>query len=325
MPQKLIIDADPGIGDALAVVTALVDPSVEVAGLTAVAGAVSGQQATRNLQFLTDLLDPVKHPRIGQSEGAACSGDAYSFRHAHASGEQGLGDLTFDVIDLANRRESEKLIVDLAQEFPNEVKVLTLGPLTNLASALEPDPDLPRRLDGVVCLGGTDGCPGDVSAVSEFNIGSDPESADMEFASDLPLTLVPLNISSRCVLTFEDVNALTDLIEGSFNGRILADLLQYALKAHRDQAREGLVLPELAALAVALRAETFSIEAVRCAVETSGTLTRGMTVIDRRTGFTGQSNLDIVSSIDHHGVVDYFSRSLKRASGSGQSRDSPPS
>jgi len=321
VPQKLIIDADPGIGDALAVVTALVDPSAEVIGLTAVPGAVAGHQATRNLQFLTDLLDPIKHPRIGQSEGAAYAGDEYSFGHARASGIQGLGDLEFDIFDLANRRESAKLIVDLAQEFPQEVRVLTLGPLTNLASALELNPDLPQRLDGVVCLGGTDGCPGDISAVSEFNIGSDPESAAMVFASEIPLTLVPLNVSSRCVLTFEDVNALTDLIEDSANGRTLADLLQYSLRAHREQACEGLILSELAALVVALRAESYSIEAVRCAVETSGTLTRGMTVIDRRSGFTGQSNLDIVSSIDHHGVVDYFSRSLKRASGTGQSRD----
>ncbi|MCP4513484.1 MAG: hypothetical protein GY826_44600, partial [Fuerstiella sp.] len=112
----------------------------------------------------------------------------------------------------------------------------------------------------------------------------------------------------------EDVDMLSQLTESTMNGAVLSSLLQYAVRANRQElAFEGIPLHGVVALAVAAKAESFSVEALRGEVETSGELTRGMTVIDRRQVVTGQSNLDLVSSIDEHGVVDYFSRSFRRA------------
>lgn len=318
VPQKLIIDADPGIGDAFAVLTALVDPSVEVIGLTATAGSVSGIQATRNLQFLMDLVDPLKHSRIGESNGASAvidGADGFDRTRHSLRGEDGLGDLRITVPDLHNRRESAKLIVDLVQESPHEVSVLALGPLTNLAAAIEFDPELPSLLERIVCLGGTDRCPGDISAVAEFNIGCDPEAAALVLKSSAKSVLVPLDVSGSSVLTFDDVDVLTDLIRNTKNGDVLSSLLNYSLRAQRLVAREGIPLHSVVALAVAANAEPYSLEAVQADVELYGRLTRGMTVIDRRPGFNAETNLDVVSSVDELGVVDYFSRSLRRAAG----------
>lgn len=318
MPQKLIIDADPGIGDAFAVLTALVDPSVDVIGLTAVAGAISGIQATRNLQFLTGLVDPVKHPRIGEANGAsvifADQEEQIPTRHSFC-GKYGLGNLEVTVPDLHNRRESAKLIADLAQEHPREVTILTLGPLTNVAAALEFDPGLPALLDRIVCLGGADRIPGDISAVAEFNIGCDPEAASLVMNSSAPCVLVPLDVSGTAALTFEDVDGLTTLIDGTKNGELLANLLNYSFRAQKQLATEGIPLHSLVALAVAANAESYTLEAVRADIELAGRLTRGMTVIDRRSEVAGQTNLDVVASVDEQGVVDYFSRSLRRAAG----------
>ena len=317
VPQKIVIDADPGIGDAFAVLTALVDPSLDVLALTATGGSVSGRQATRNLQYLTDLVDPLKHPRVGQCEVPAAAGrptaDEIPTRHSFF-GPSGLGDVVVSTPDLHNRRESAKLLVDLVQEFPHEIRVLTLGPLTNIAAACDLDPEFPTLVDSIVCLGGADRTSGDVSPVAEFNIWADPEAAAAVISLPTTTVLVPLDISTLPVLTFEDVDLLSGLIEGTTNGEVLSSLLQFSIRAHRqDLGCEGISLHSVAALVVAAKAEPFSVEAVYADVETAGDLTRGMTVVDRRSGFSGQTNVDLVSAIDEHGVVDYFSRSLRRA------------
>lgn len=317
MSQKIIIDADPGISDALGILTALVDPTLEVLGLTAAAGTVSGHQATRNLQFLNALVDPIKHPRIGMSEApcAMAPSEEYGAPTQHNfPGIHGLGDVEVNVPDLHNRREAAKLIVDLVREHPHQCKILTLGPLTNLATACEFDMELPSLIDGIVCLGGVHNATGDITAVSEFNIWADPESAAAVFRLPTLKTLVPLNVSSLPVLTFEDVDILTDLIDSTMNARVLSSMLQFSIRSNRKLlAAEGIPLHSIVAVAVAARAERFTVEAVRASVETSGQLTRGMTIIDRRRGVSGQTNLDLVTSVDELAIVDFFSRSFRRA------------
>jgi inosine-uridine nucleoside N-ribohydrolase len=149
LAQKIIIDADPGIGDALAILVALADSSLDVLGLTAVAGMVSGIQATRNLHYLIGIADPLRHPRVGQSDVAVCSADQTPLGLPHPqalNGRFGLGEVDPLVPDLHNRRESAKLIVDLVREHPNEVRIVSFGPLTNVAMALDLDPELPFLL-----------------------------------------------------------------------------------------------------------------------------------------------------------------------------------
>ena len=319
MAQKIIIDADPGIGDAFAVLTALVDPSLDVLGLTGTAGSVPGRQATRNLQFLTDLVDPVKHPRIGQNNLPGIAGrlaDGETATRHNFFGFHGLGDVEVDMPDLHNRRESAKLIVDLVRDSPHEVRLLCLGPLTNVVAACDLDPDLPELIESIVFLGGVNEGNGDVTAVAEFNVWADPEAAATVFDWPTTKVLVPLDISESAMVTFEDVETLCELTNESRNGSVLQSMLQFSVRVHRQElACEGVPLHGIAALAVAGKAESFSVEAVRSRIETTGQHTRGMTVIDRRPCAVGQTNVDLVASMDSHGVVDYFLRSFRRAAG----------
>ncbi len=319
MAQKLIIDADPGIIDALAVLVAMADPSVDLLAVTATAGTVSGIQATRNLQYLVELVDPVRHPRVGQSEikvaFGADTGDALANRNA-VNGPLGLGDLDVRVPDLHNRRESAKVIVDIVREYPREVRILTLGPLNNVLMAYDLEPQLPELLAGLVTMGGCVTFGGDVTAVAEFNIWADPEAARSVLRLPMHRLLVPLDVRSQPVLTFEDVELLIEFIEGTPVGRVIASMLQYAVRAHHQHlGLEGIPLNSIAALAVAARAERFTAEAALVDVETSGELTRGMTVLDRRRVALTQTNVDVVTSVDAPGIIDYFSRSIRRVSG----------
>ena len=214
MTQKFIIDADPGIGDALAILVAMADPSIDVLGLTAVAGSVSGVQATRNLHYLIGLADPLRHPRVGQSDIAEASADHIPSGmplQQSLNGRMGLGEVDPRVPDLHNRRESPKLIVDLVREHPHEVRILTFGPLTNVAMAFDLDPDLPLLLNGIMCLGGVMRRSGDVTATSEFNIWSDPQAARTVMRSPVGKILIPLDVSNDPGLTFDDVDRLSGL------------------------------------------------------------------------------------------------------------------
>lgn len=316
MVQKLIIDADPGIGDTLAILTAMADPSIELLAVTATAGVISGKQSTRNLQYLIELIDPVRHPRIGQCHLPASINDAMpetAELFISLNGPNGLGHTDVQTADLHNGRESAKLIVDIAREFPGEVRLLTLGPLSNVVVAADFDPQLTTHLHSIVSLGGSTQAAGDVTATAEFNIWADTQAARSVCSLPIHKTLVPLEISGRPVLSFDDVDTLCGFLKPTTSGAFVSSLLQFAVRGYRRHAaQEGIPLHGVAALAVAAGAEAFQVENRLVDVETAGELTQGMTVIDRRRGRSGRTNCDIVSSIDDIGVVDYFTRAVRR-------------
>lgn len=321
MAQKLIIDADPGIVDALAILVAMADPSLEVLAVTATAGTVSGAQATRNLHYLIGLADPLKHPRVGQSDSTLPAAEQLPLEMPAPSvlnGRFGLGEIQPNVPDLHNRRESAKLIVDLIHEFPHEVRLLTLGPLTNVAFAFELDPELPLILNGLVSLGGAFCSGGDVTAGAEFNIWSDPFAARIVLQSPAAKILVPLDISQSPILTFEDIDRLSGLVPSTPIGEMVMSMMHYSVRATRQHLpREGIALSAIAALCVAGRTERFSFEPRTVDVETAGDIATGMTVMDLRTAHPRQTNVDVVTRLDDAAVVDYFCRSIRRISMSG--------
>lgn len=317
MTQKLLIDADPGIGDALAILIALADPALDVLALTACGGTVSGPQATRNLHYLTDLMDPLRHPRIGQAaftEGRLAQLPE-GLPHPQAlHGRFGLGDVEPLVPDLHNRRESARLIVDVVREHPGEVRILTFGPLTNVAMAFELDPELPVLLNGLICLGGTLHGVGDVTAMAEFNLWSDPQAAGTVIRSPVGKILIPLEVGHSAGLTFEDIERLSGLIPSTPVGELSTGLLQYSARVCRQlMPFEEVTLPAAAALAIASRAAAFDTSHVAADVETSGELTRGTLVLDRRRFQHRQTNLEIVATVEADATIDYFCRGLRRA------------
>lgn len=316
LAQKFIIDADPGIDDALAILTAMGDPSVELLAVTASAGIVSGLQATRNLQFLIELMNPVRYPRIGQCTRPALINDAMpeiAELCRSLNGHDGLGQTNVEIADLHNRRESARLIVDIVREFPGEVRLLTLGPLSNLFIAADRDPQLSEHLHSVVSLGGSLQAAGDVTATAEFNIWANPQAARTVCTLPVHKTLVPLEISGAPVLSFDDVDTLCGFLKSTQAGAFVSSVLQFAVRSHRrHEAQEGIPLRGVSALAVAASAEAFQAESAHIDVETTGELTQGMTVVDQRHRRSGHSNFDVVSSIDDAGVVDYFTRAIRR-------------
>ncbi len=316
MPQKLIIDLDAGIGDAVAAVVALLDPELDVLALTATAGCVSGETATKNLQAIVEQLDPPKRPRIGAASadlgrGAPRGSDAFD-RIVALNGPTGLGDCRFDVAELHNRRESSKMLIDLVRANPHEIKLLTLGPLFNVSAACEREPDFLNLLEGLYCLGGTLIEGGDVTATAEFNVYLDPEAAKSVLGSTEAKWLIPLDVSGRVVLPFETYNRIAHT--PTRGAQLLAQFLPYAFRSHHQYLGvEGVLLREITALGAISRPQYFRTQSGAVDVELTGELTRGMTVFDRRPLSAAAPNVTVVTEVDAPGMLEYIHQVLNLA------------
>jgi purine nucleosidase len=307
--RKVIIDMDPGIGDAVALALALFDPRLDVIAVTAVGGNVPAEQATRNVQALIEQLDPPRLPRIGV---ATAPENVLAYHAAHLQGNDGLGNAELPVSRLARQHPSEKIIVDEARAAPGELGLICLGPLTNLARAMQLEPSLASLLGPVVIMGGSVGGVGNVTPTAEFNIYYDPESARQVFLSSVAKTLVPLDVTSEIVFGLDLLHNLPD--ETTRAGKLLGKVLPFAFRACRQHlGLEGIHLHDVVGVAAAVHPELFTMCDLGGDVETGGELTRGMTVFDRRPHGRQRGGMEVALEVDAAAVADYIVRGLNDA------------
>lgn len=316
MPTKLIIDADPGIGDALAVALALLDPDVDLLAVTATAGCVSGPTATKNLQAVIELIDPPKWPRLGASEADVPlpGGDLMPgfVDPALLTGRHGLGESAVAVAELHKPHDAIKLLVELVRQHPQEITLLTLGPLSNVHAAQERDPEFLSLLRELVCLGGSISVGGNATAAAEFNILADPEAARQVLKSPSTKTLVPLDAAQQLVLNYDQFARLSDVGIGRA-GKAVLEWLQFGLRAsHEHLGNEGLSLSDVVALAAISQDRLVHTTSMAVDVETQPGLCRGVTVFDRRASRRWRDNIEVVDVVDAQGLLDYFARMLRR-------------
>jgi inosine-uridine nucleoside N-ribohydrolase len=307
--KKVILDVDPGISDAVALAIALFDPSVEVVAVTAVGGNVGPDQATRNVQALIDQLDPPRRPRIGV---ASSPDDGLPANCAHLFGADGLGNAHYQVSELQHRHPSEKVISDEVRAAPDEITIVALGPLTNVARAFARDPGLPALVNEVIIMGGTAGGPGNVTPAAEFNIFCDPVSARHVFRSASTKILVPLEVTSRVMFTYDLLNQLP--AESTRAGRMLRQLLPYSYRTHRQEfGLEHILLHDAVVLMAALHPELFELERTAGDVELAGELTTGATVFDRRPHRQWRPNMHLATTCDTIAVTEQIMQGLAAA------------
>jgi purine nucleosidase len=204
MTKKIIIDCDVGVDDALALILAFHSPELTVEAVTGVNGNVPLDTVFINIQKVLSLIQPKNRPLIAKGADRPLKGDSI---HAHSvHGKTGLGGAK---IDLREGEEwwqkypgsADELILKLAYHFPNELTLIAVGPLTNLALALKKDPAGMKKLRELVIMGGTVRTRGNTSPYAEFNIFSDPLAAQIVFESGIPITLVPLDVTHQVFLT----------------------------------------------------------------------------------------------------------------------------
>lgn len=267
MTHPIIFDTDPGVDDAQAIAIALRHPEIELLGMTTTYGNVDVATATHNALLLAELAGR----DIPVAQGAAAP--LVKPRHpapAHIHGANGLGNIALpEVRGRADARSAAQFIVDTVNARPGEVTLVAVGPVGNLAAALQLDPSITERVKRVVIMGGSICEGGNVTPVAEANMFNDPDAAARALTAGWPLTLVGLDVTHRCVLTPEHM-ARIEAGQGEL-GRVLAG--SYAF--YRDFYREALGIDgccphDSCALAWLLRPELFTTARGHLGVATSG-------------------------------------------------------
>lgn len=292
---RMIIDCDPGHDDAVALL--LAHRHAEVLGITTVSGNAPLSATTANALMVTALLDvdtPVhagaKRPLVGEP------------RHAQiVHGASGLG----GVEPIEHRR---KVAGDDAVEFlldtpGQDVWIVALGPLTNLALAIERDPSWVRRIAGISIMGGS-ATVGNTTRVAEFNIYADPEAAARVFRAGAKLTMCGLNLTHQLRTSDVTVSRLRGI--GTRRAEFAAQLFDYLHDRMADLvgAREAALHDPCAVLAVT-HPELIETEPRAVDIELDGTLTRGMTVVDQRNSRRRDSaNARVAYRIDADRAMD---------------------
>ena len=283
-PQiRALIDTDPGIDDGLALLLAWGTPALSVEWITTVAGNVPLDVAGRNVARLLDLRRPPRPPRVAAGAARPLARPLVTATAYH--GDDGLGDLGDwpAVNDLADDVDAASLIVHAAREAAGALTLIALGPLTNVARALEADAAAMSGIGRLVAMGGAVDVAGNVTPSAEFNIHLDPEAAARVMEAGLTLDLVPLDATRQAVLPRADLEGCP----GPFAARAAA-FSERGFRTDAARGTRGLTLHDPLAVAVAADPTLVTWESVRLTIGSDGETRR----------VAGPPNCRIARSVD---------------------------
>ena len=293
----IIIDTDPGIDDAMAILYALSDPAVELVGLTSVFGNVPGATATRNALALLELA--------GSDVPVAAGAESPLIQAQHpppdfVHGVEGYGDARLDPPARApDPRPAHQFIAEQVAARPGEITLVPVGPLTNIAMALDAYPDIVHQVKRVVIMGGAARCTGNVNEYAEANMWQDPHAAAKVFAADWPMTLVGLDVTERTICTPADLDIMR--APSPRCGAFMTHAAEFYFKFHKEsEGIDGCHLHDPSAVIAALDMSAFETASAPLAVTLDG----------EKAGMTRETEagppIDICVGVDSAAVMARF-------------------
>jgi purine nucleosidase len=267
MPKKVMIDCDVGIDDALALILAFHSPELDVKAVTGVNGNVPLEQVFGNIQKVLSLIRPKNKPFIAKGADRPLNGKPVYAHSVH--GKDGLGGAKIDRKEGEDGWQlftgrAEELIIEMTRQYPDEMTLIATAPLTNLALALQRDREGMGRLKEITMMGGAVRTRGNITPYAEFNIYSDPLAAKIVLGSELPIILVPLDVTHQVPLTPQPMEERVKPINNSFS-KFLIEATGYHSTARQFRNRELMYLHDPLAVGVVIdstlvRKESLSID-----------------------------------------------------------------
>ncbi|WP_146589081.1 nucleoside hydrolase [Puniceibacterium confluentis] len=310
-PRKIIIDTDPGQDDAVAILLALASPQeIEVLGITAVAGNVPLALTQKNARMVCELA--------GKPETLVFAGCDAPLRRKlttaeHVHGKTGLDGPTLPdpTMPLQQAHAVDFIIDTLRGHDPKTVTLCPVGPLTNIATALRKAPDIADRIQEIVLMGGAYFEVGNITPTAEFNIYVDPEAAGIVFACGAPLTVMPLDVTHKALVTAKRNAAFRAL--NSPVGDAVALMTEFYERFDREKyGTDGAPLHDPCVAAYLIRPELFSGRFINVEIETSSDLTLGMTVADWWGVSDRAPNATFMGQVDSDGFFALLTERLGR-------------
>ena len=273
--QKIIIDTDPGIDDAMAILFAANHSQIQLLGLTSIHGNVPIELASENALKICEIAN-LDIP-VCQGEASALAGMPKSYP-AFVHGEDGLGNINYPpATKKLDPRHAVDFIAEVVEEHAGEITLVPIGPLTNIAKFAEKYPNLIPKVKDVVLMGGAAFHAGNATAVAEANIYSDPKAAQIVFKSNLKVTMVGLDVTNKTIVTEEDFKTITTKNKhfGDFLEKIARHYISFYINVNN---LHGCCMHDVCAVAYTIAPEIFTVDEVKINVATEGFM-RGFTAV----------------------------------------------
>jgi inosine-uridine nucleoside N-ribohydrolase len=275
-PQRVIIDTDPGIDDAMAILLALNSPELKVEALTVVPGNVDGRQGLENALKIASLA--------GRCDLAIAGGAQHPLNQKLITAQYWHGSNGFAGVELpaskckVDSRFGPDLIIELVHKYPHEVTLVPVGPLTNIALAVSKDPTIVPLVKNIVIMGGSI-TGGNVNGAAEANIYNDPEAAAIVFNAGWMVTMLGSDVGERTLITRKH---LADLQRAHGpETDFIAKLTDYYVSRSEKSGYDGAAMYDPLAVAIAIDPTLVTLKDMHVDVETQGEFTRGETVANR--------------------------------------------
>jgi len=307
MARRIIIDTDPGQDDAVAILLAIASPELDLLGITCVAGNVPLALTAKNARVICELAG---RPDIKVFAGCDRPLTRPLRTAEHVHGKTGLDGIALPEPTMPLQPgHAVDFIIDQARAHDG-LTLVPIGPLTNIASALQKAPDIAAKIDEIVIMGGAYFEVGNITPAAEFNIYVDPEAAEIVFKSGIKLTVMPLDVTHKALTTRPRIEAFRAL---GRVGEVVASWTDFFERFDMEKyGSEGAPLHDPCTVAYLLKPELFSGRLINVEIETQSELTRGMTVADWWGVTNRPRNATFVGSCDADGFYALLTERLGR-------------
>jgi purine nucleosidase len=277
MPKRIIIDTDPGIDDALAILLAVASPELQLDGIVTVHGNCSLEQATKNGLSILELAHA---SHIPLARGCELPLVQPSLLAPETHGNTGLGYAKLPEPGIKpTRSHGCDFLIEQVMSNPGEITLVAIGPLTNVAMAIRKETGFAKAVKELVIMGGAIRHEGNTTALAEFNTYVDPHAAHIVFHAGIPTTLVPLDVTYQCLLTAQDVGRLLKI--NSPIPKFIKDTTDFYMEYHHSyQGIKGCIINDPLALALTFAPELCDYEDLPVDVDISGGVSMGKTFAD---------------------------------------------
>lgn len=310
-PTRIILDTDPGADDALAIMLMLASPEIKLEAITTVHGNVNIDKTTRNALALLEFLNATHIPVArGCTVPLVKPSHISKGESVHGSSGMGRTNLPEPKIKPINTHAVDYLIERFLAE-PNELTLFAVGPLTNVALAIRKEPKFAQAVKELVIMGGAIRSGGNMSPLAEFNIYEDPHAAHIVFNSGIPITLIPLDATYKCLLTSADVERLNKIDSpiSKFVRDVTADYMAFYLKY---EGFAGCALHDPLTVAAIIAPELLSIEEHYVDVDISGGVSTGKTYADFMKVAKKPANMKVALDVKGREFVELFIERMEK-------------
>ena len=303
MPKRILIDADPGIDDACAILLALASPELSLEGVSIVHGNCSLEQGTLNGLSVLEL-GSASHIPLAKGCESPLVQPALLAPETH--GNTGLGYAQLPSPGSKPiRQHGCDFLIETILASPGEITLVAIGPLTNVALAIRQEPRIVEAINELIIMGGALCHEGNTTALAEFNTYVDPHAAHIVFHAGIPTTLVPLDVTYQCILTAQDVEQLQTM--DSPITTFIRDATKFYMEYHDDyQGIEGCVINDPLALALTFAPELCDYQELHVDVDISGGISMGKTLADFYNYEKQSANLKVALGVRPRDFMDLF-------------------